>query len=65
LLDGLPSGGTVANLQLEEQRDAIDRELRKIGMDVRASSPEEMRTMIAGQIAKWKKVVADAQIPQQ
>ena len=24
-------------------------------MDVRASSPEEMRTMIAGQIAKWKK----------
>ena len=65
MLDGLPSGGTVANLQLEEQRDAIDRELRKIGMDVRASSPDEMRTMIAGQIAKWKKVVADAQIPQQ
>jgi tripartite-type tricarboxylate transporter receptor subunit TctC len=43
----------------------VQERLRKIGMDVRASSPEEMRTMIAGQIAKWKKVVADAQIPQQ
>ena len=43
----------------------VQERLRKIGMDVRASSPDEMRTMIAGQIAKWKKVVADAQIPQQ
>jgi tripartite-type tricarboxylate transporter receptor subunit TctC len=43
----------------------VQDRLRKIGMDVRASSPEEMRTMIAGQITKWKKVVADAQIPQQ
>jgi len=40
--------------------------LRKTGgMDVRASSPEEMRTMVAGQVARWKKVVADANIPQQ
>jgi tripartite-type tricarboxylate transporter receptor subunit TctC len=39
--------------------------LRKIGMEVRASSPEEMREMVAAQIAKWKKVVADAKIPQQ
>jgi tripartite-type tricarboxylate transporter receptor subunit TctC len=43
----------------------VQERLRKIGMDVRGSSPEEMRTMISSQIAKWKKVVADAQIPQQ
>jgi tripartite-type tricarboxylate transporter receptor subunit TctC len=43
----------------------VDERLRKIGMDVRASSPEEMRAMVASQIARWKKVVADAKIPQQ
>ena len=44
---------------------SVQERLKKIGLDVRASSPEEMRTMILGQIAKWKKVVADAKIPQQ
>ena len=39
--------------------------LNKIGLDVHTSTPEEMRTMVAEQIAKWKKVVADAHIPQQ
>ena len=48
----------VADAQVEER-------LRKVGMDVRASSPEEMRTMVGAQIAKWKQVVADAKIPQQ
>lgn len=43
----------------------VQERLKKIGLDVRASSPEEMRGMIVGQIAKWKKVVADAKIPQQ
>ncbi len=43
----------------------IEERLRKIGMDVRASSPKEMRVMVGSQIAKWKKVVADAKIPQQ
>ena len=43
----------------------VDERLRKIGMDVRASSPEEMRAMVTSQIARWKKVVADAKIPQQ
>jgi tripartite-type tricarboxylate transporter receptor subunit TctC len=42
-----------------------DRLRKTGGMDVRASSPEEMRTMITGQVARWKKVVADANIPQQ
>jgi tripartite-type tricarboxylate transporter receptor subunit TctC len=45
------------------QRETQER-LKKIGMDVRASSPEEMRTLVASQIAQWKKVVADAHIPQ-
>jgi len=43
----------------------VDERLRKVGMDVRASSPEEMRAMVAAQIAKWKQVVADVRIPQQ
>ncbi len=43
----------------------VDERLRKLGMDVRASSPDEMRTLVASQIANWKKVVADANIPQQ
>jgi tripartite-type tricarboxylate transporter receptor subunit TctC len=45
---------------------AVAERLRKTGgMDVQASSPEEMRSLVAGQIARWKKVVADAAIPQQ
>jgi tripartite-type tricarboxylate transporter receptor subunit TctC len=43
----------------------VDERLRKLGMDVRPSSPEDMRTLVASQIANWKKVVADAKIPQQ
>jgi tripartite-type tricarboxylate transporter receptor subunit TctC len=39
--------------------------LNKIGLDVHTSTPEAMRAMVAEQIAKWKKVVADAHIPQQ
>ena len=39
--------------------------LNKIGLDVHTSTPEAMRAMVAEQIAKWKKVVADAGIPQQ
>jgi tripartite-type tricarboxylate transporter receptor subunit TctC len=42
----------------------VDARLRKIGMDVAPSSPEEMRTLVASQVANWKKVVADAKIPQ-
>lgn len=45
---------------------AVAERLRKTGgMDVQASSPDEMRSMVAGQIARWKKVIADAAIPQQ
>ena len=45
---------------------AVAERLRKTGgMDVQASSPDEMRSMVAGQIARWKKVIAEAEIPQQ
>ena len=45
---------------------AVADRLRKTGgMDVTASSSEEMRTLVADQVARWKKVVADANIPQQ
>jgi tripartite-type tricarboxylate transporter receptor subunit TctC len=46
------------------EAETVER-LRKIGLDVRTSTPDEMRSMVRGQIAKWKKVVADAGIPQQ
>jgi len=41
------------------------QQLNKIGLDVHTGTPEAMRAMVAEQIAKWKKVVADAGIPQQ
>ena len=44
---------------------AVKNRLEQIGNEVRASSPEEMRVWVAGEVAKWKKVVADAKIPQQ
>ncbi len=45
-------------------KETVER-LNKIGMDVRSSTPDEMRDMVASEVAKWKKVVSDAQIPQQ
>jgi tripartite-type tricarboxylate transporter receptor subunit TctC len=51
----------VAVLQLPATRDR----LQAIGLDVRSSSPEGMRSHIAAEIAKWKKVVSEAQIAQQ
>jgi tripartite-type tricarboxylate transporter receptor subunit TctC len=45
-------------------KETVER-LNKIGVDVRTSTPEEMRTLVTEQVTKWKKVVADAHIPQQ
>jgi tripartite-type tricarboxylate transporter receptor subunit TctC len=39
--------------------------LQKIGMDIQPGTPDAMKALVAEQVAKWKKVVADAQIPQQ
>jgi tripartite-type tricarboxylate transporter receptor subunit TctC len=45
-------------------KETVER-LNKIGLDVHTTTPEGMRTLVVEQIAKWKKVVADAHIPQQ
>ena len=43
---------------------AVTDRLRKAGgMNVQASSPGDMRTLVASQIANWKKVIASANIP--
>lgn len=39
--------------------------LEGIGNEVRGSTPEEMRTWIAGEVAKWQKVIADAKVERQ
>jgi tripartite-type tricarboxylate transporter receptor subunit TctC len=45
---------------------AVADRLRKTGgMDVSASSPEQMRAMVESQVSRWRKVIADAGIPQQ
>jgi tripartite-type tricarboxylate transporter receptor subunit TctC len=44
--------------------DIRDR-LQTMGNEVRGSSPDEMRTMVASDIARWKQVIRDANIPQQ
>jgi tripartite-type tricarboxylate transporter receptor subunit TctC len=39
--------------------------LNKIGVDIQPGTPDGMKELVTEQVAKWKKVVADAQIPQQ
>lgn len=38
--------------------------LGQIGLDVKPSTPDEMKALVVSEMAKWKKVVADAKIPQ-
>ena len=40
----------------------VDR-LRAIGSEVRPSTPDGFRALVAGDVAKWTRVVADAKIP--
>jgi tripartite-type tricarboxylate transporter receptor subunit TctC len=65
---GMPEG-IVKKINAAARAGLADKEtvarLNKIGVDVRTSTPEEMKTMVSEQVAKWKKVVADAHIPQQ
>ena len=65
---GMPAD-IVSNINAATRAGLADKEtierLNKIGVDVRTSSPEEMKAMVTEQVAKWKKVVADAHIPQQ
>jgi len=44
---------------------ATQARLKKLGMDVRSSTPDEMRTLVGTQMSQWKKVIADAHIPLQ
>lgn len=43
----------------------VKARLEGLGNEVRATSPEEMRAFVAGQAARWTKVIADAKVPQQ
>ncbi len=52
-----------SELRVVLARPETKAKLGKIGVDVKASSPEEMSAFVASEIAKWKKVVADANIP--
>jgi tripartite-type tricarboxylate transporter receptor subunit TctC len=65
---GLPSA-VIERLNSEIRyitaRPPAKDKLEQLGNDVRASSPQEMRDWVANEVAKWRKVVADAKIPQQ
>jgi tripartite-type tricarboxylate transporter receptor subunit TctC len=43
----------------------VHSRLETFGGDVRGGTPEEMKTMLSGQVANWTKVVAEADIPRQ
>jgi tripartite-type tricarboxylate transporter receptor subunit TctC len=46
-------------------REAIDKQVRTMGALVRSSTPEELKTHIASEIAKWKGVREKAGIEQE
>jgi tripartite-type tricarboxylate transporter receptor subunit TctC len=46
-------------------RESIQSQLSKLGAQVRSSTPEELKTHIAGEIAKWKDVREKAKIEQE
>jgi tripartite-type tricarboxylate transporter receptor subunit TctC len=52
----------IANVLSEKEPVAA---LRKIGMDVKSSSPEQMRSLVSSEIEKWRAVVERAKIPKQ
>jgi len=43
----------------------VRKRLEDMGGEARASTPGEMKTMVAAELDKWKRVVADAKIPKQ
>ena len=43
----------------------VRKRLEDMGGEARASTPGEMKTMVAAELDKWKHVVADAKIPKQ
>ena len=44
---------------------AVKTRLEEMGGEVRGSTPEEMKTLVASQTQKWIQVVNEAKIPKQ
>jgi tripartite-type tricarboxylate transporter receptor subunit TctC len=44
------------------QQPQVRDKLEAIGNEVRGSTPEEMRAWVAGEVAKWRKVIVEAQV---
>jgi tripartite-type tricarboxylate transporter receptor subunit TctC len=47
------------------QQPQVRDKLEAIGNEVRGSTPDEMRAWVAGEIAKWRKVIDDAKVERQ
>jgi tripartite-type tricarboxylate transporter receptor subunit TctC len=47
------------------QIPAVKTRLEDIGGEVRGSTPEEMKAMVASELSRWVQVVTDAKIPKQ
>jgi len=47
------------------QQPQVRDKLEAIGNEVRGSTPDEMRSWVAGEIAKWRKVIDDAKVERQ
>jgi tripartite-type tricarboxylate transporter receptor subunit TctC len=52
-----------AELQKALLVPAVKARLEEMGGEVRGSTPDEMRTMVANQTQKWIQVVSEAKIP--
>lgn len=54
-----------AETQKALQLPAVKARLEEMGGEARGSTPEEMKAMVASELARWTQVVADAKIPKQ
>lgn len=65
---GTPAA-VIERLNVETQRalklDAVKSRLEDMGGEARGSSPTAMKAMMASELERWTKVVADAKIPRQ
>jgi tripartite-type tricarboxylate transporter receptor subunit TctC len=55
------NGDILYALQQPQVRDKLEA----IGNEVKGSTPDEMRAWVAGEIAKWRKVIDDAKVERQ
>jgi tripartite-type tricarboxylate transporter receptor subunit TctC len=54
-----------AEIQKALQVPDVRAKLEQLGGDPKGSTPEQMRALVARDLDRWKKVVADSKIPQQ